>query len=122
MLEIKILTKLEQIEYYCAQFPLFLPESFSLYEKNLKDQMAIERLFQVAIECLIDISFILVKILHLGVPSDEENVFDLLSSNFSNIEKYKEMKRFRNVLVHQYSKIDHSLVYRYATENWNSFV
>ena len=115
MLETKILTKLERLTYYYEKFSLFLPTSLANYQKSLKDQMAIERLFQVSIECMMDISFSLVKLLHLGVPSDEDNVFDLLDSKFENVEKYKEMKRFRNVLVHQYAKINNEIVYKYAT-------
>jgi len=116
MLETKILTKLEQLTYYYEKFSVFLPPSLEHYQKSLKDQMAIERLFQVSIECMMDISFSLVKLLNLGVPSDEDNVFDLLDSKFENGEKYKEMKGFRNVLVHQYAKINNDLVYKYATE------
>ena len=121
MLETKILTKLERLEYYSEKFSLFLPTSLTFYQKSLKDQMAIERLFQVSIECMIDIAFALVKLLHLGVPSDEENVFDLLDSKFENMEIYKEMKRFRNVLVHQYAKINNGIVYKYASEKISDF-
>ena len=78
--------------------------------------MAIERLFQVSFECIIDIAFMLVKHFKMGVPSDEEDVFDLLSNKLEKMEKYKEMKRFRNLLVHQYSKINQKIVYRYARE------
>lgn len=122
MLETKILTKLEKLECYYGQFSEFLPESLQEYQSSFKDQMAIERLFQVSIECMIDICFVLIKYLHLGVPSDEENIFDLLSNEFKNVEKYKDMKRFRNVLLHQYSTIDHALVFKYAHEKIEDFL
>ena len=121
MLETKILTKLEQLENYCAQFPNLLPSTLEQFQQSLKDQLAIERLFQISIECMTDIGFLLIKRLHLGVPSDEENIFDLLKNKIKNMEKYRDMKRFRNILVHQYTKIDIDLVYKYASEKISDF-
>lgn len=56
MLETEILTKLEQLTYYYEKFSVFLLTSLANYQKSLKDQMAIERIFQVSIECMMDIS------------------------------------------------------------------
>jgi len=70
---------------------------------------------------MIDTSLLLVKFLKLGVPKDEENIFEKLQGQFKNIEKYKEMKRFRNVLVHQYEGIDNEIVYHNATYNLKDF-
>lgn len=121
MLETKILTKLEKLAFYSKKFPDFLPSSLDLYKNSLKDQMAIERLFQVSIECMIDVAFSLIKLLHLSIPSDEENIFDLLEDYLDNVEIYKEMKRFRNLLVHQYAKINEELVYTLAKEKITDF-
>ena len=60
MLNTRILTKLEQLEYYINQFASFLPDSEIEYKNSLKDQMAIERLFQV-----------LNQILHFASSSSE---------------------------------------------------
>jgi len=55
----------------------------------------------------------LVKELRLGVPG-EEDLFDKLSGRVLSAEmadRLREMKRFRNVLVHRYGTIDDDTKY-----------
>lgn len=70
---------------------------------------------------MIDISILLTKLLKLGVPKDEENIFEKLKPHFKNVETYKKMKRFRNLLVHRYEGIDSEIVYFNATNNLQDF-
>ena len=55
------------------------------------------------------------------MPSNEENILDLLIEKLDNIEKVKDMKRFRNIIVHKYGEINNQLVFRYATEKLEDF-
>jgi uncharacterized protein YutE (UPF0331/DUF86 family) len=70
---------------------------------------------------MIDISLLLIKMLKLGFPKDEENIFEKLNPYFNNVDTYKEIKRFRNFLVHRYEGIDNDIVYYNATNNLEDF-
>lgn len=64
---------------------------------------------------------ILLKELKIGPPQNEENALELLSGKITNIEKLKEMRGFRNILVHKYGKIKDNLVYNFALEEREDF-
>ncbi len=83
--------------------------------------MAVERILQISIEIMIEIALLLIKFLKLGVPNDEINAFELLKDHLEGIERYKEMKRFRNVLVHRYEGVDNSIVFYNASKNLGDF-
>ncbi|MHA1585024.1 MAG: type VII toxin-antitoxin system HepT family RNase toxin [Promethearchaeota archaeon] len=117
----RILIKIAELEENLAVFPRIVPQSEEIYFSSKKDQLALERLFQICIEEVIDISAILINKFKLGVPANEENILDLLKGKLENIEKLKEMKRFRNIIVHKYGEIDNHLVFHNAKENVNDF-
>lgn len=70
---------------------------------------------------MIDIAYHLVKFLHLGPPQNDENLFDLLQNHLTNISNLKAMKGFRNILVHQYGKINQKRVLQFIRENLSDF-
>lgn len=115
------MTKIESLESYLSKAPKVIPQNKEEYLESFEKQLATERLLQVSIEIMIDISILIMKLLKLGVPTDEENIFEKLKPYFNNIETYKEMKRFRNVLVHQYEGIDSEIVYYNAKNNMKDF-
>lgn len=94
-----------------------VPESLELYVDSIPLRRATERLLQLAIECIIDMCAILIKDLRLGPPTDEDSILDLLEvhSDGLQIAPVREMKRFRNVLVHKYGGINDQLVYSVAS-------
>ncbi len=120
-MEERILVKFRRIEDYVEKAIGILPPSFEEYQTTLVKRLALERLLQLAIECVIDICAILVKELHLGPPQNEDHIFDLLASKMVHIDIVKQMKRFRNILVHRYETIDDRLVYQYASEQLADF-
>ncbi|WP_457559695.1 type VII toxin-antitoxin system HepT family RNase toxin [Candidatus Harpocratesius sp.] len=117
----RIFIKIAELEENLSLFSKIIPKTEKDYISSKKDQLALERLFQICIEEIIDISAILIKIFKLGVPSNEENIFDLLKGKLDNVEVLKEMKRFRNVIVHKYGKINNHLVFQYANERIKDF-
>ncbi len=113
--EERILIKISQIEQYLDELQQILPEEVETYLNSIKDRRAVERVLQITIENVIDICAILVKEFHLGPPNNEENILDLLHGKISNIKKLKEMKGFRNFLVHRYDTLDDRRVFDHAT-------
>jgi uncharacterized protein YutE (UPF0331/DUF86 family) len=86
---------------------------------------ACERLLQLFVEAVIDVCRLLVTGLRLGIPSEEDDLFEKLE--IAGIispqveEKLKEMKGFRNILVHEYTRIDDKIVYQVARTKLRDF-
>jgi len=113
--------KVLELESYIDELQEDLPESLPNLLSSKKDQRIIERVLQIMIECVIDISLLLIKELHLGPPQNEENIFNLLKNHLSNYTQLNEMRGFRNILVQRYGIIDPSLMYQFATEDLDDF-
>ena len=121
----RLLSFLDSVETYVQELEEHLPPSLFEYNKNIEKQRFCERTLQLLIEVCIDIANLLVKELKLGLPEEEETVFekikekDIISEEM--FEKLKEMKRFRNILIHRYRTIDNSIVYHHAAEERSDF-
>ena len=102
------------IENQVEKLKKILPGSSELYISDDTGALATERLLHVIIESLLDICIQLVKYKKLGLPKSDFNSLDLLSSTLETIEIIKKMKKFRNVLVHQYADLDNLRIYEYA--------
>lgn len=110
----RILVKLDEIDGYLRELDDVVPATLEEYTGSVIKRRASERLLHLAIEGVIDICAMLVKELRLGVPGEEEDLFDKLSGRVLSGEmtdRLREMKRFRNVLVHRYGTIDDGKVY-----------
>lgn len=110
----RILSKLDEIDRYLAELDNIVPETLGEYEESVAAKRASERILHIAIEAVIDVCAMLVKELKLGVPREEEDFFEKLTGKVitkATAAKLKEMKRFRNVLVHRYVEIDDAKVY-----------
>ena len=110
----RILAKIDQLDVYIAELKEIAPNSFAEYQK-VEKKRACERLLQVSIEVVIDICNLLVSGLRLGLPAEEEDLFrkllkaDVMSEKMG--DKLREMRGFRNILVHEYAQVDDKLVY-----------
>ena len=110
----RILAKIDQLDAYIAELKGIVPESFAEYQR-VEKKRACERLLQVSIEVVIDICNLLVSGLRLGLPAEEEDLFrKLLNAGIVNKEmrdRLREMRGFRNILVHEYAQVDDRIVY-----------
>ncbi len=120
----RILVKLDEIDGYLRELDDVVPASVEEYRESAVKRRASERLLHLAIEGTIDICAMLVKELRLGVPGKEEDLFDKLSGRVLSAEMadmLREMKRFRNVLVHRYGTIDDEKVYNILSKRLVDF-
>ena len=110
----RILTKIDQLDAYIAELQEIAPKSFAEYQ-GVEKKRACERLLQLSVEVVIDICNLLVSGLRLGLPAEEEDLFrKLLNAGIISKEmakKLREMRGFRNILVHEYAQVDDRLVY-----------
>jgi uncharacterized protein YutE (UPF0331/DUF86 family) len=121
----RILAKLDQLEGHSQELRQILPESFAGYQK-VEKKRACERLLQIAIEAVIDICHMFLRELRLGLPSEEDDVFEKLSQagviSSQMVATLKRMKGLRNILVHEYGRVDDRIVYDQAHKGIQDFM
>ena len=120
---------------------VFKLENLSEYYKILKDIQKVnkksfvndyhfyglaERYLQLCIEIMLDISKMIVNDQNLKRPEDNQNVFGVLREEKVISKKLNNqlfgIANFRNILVHDYEKIDREIVYSNLQKNINQFV
>jgi len=86
---------------------------------------AVERNFQIAIECILDIGNHLIAEKGFETPDDNEDIIVILGkegivpSDFAG--RMRGMAGFRNILVHEYTGIDYGLLYDYLVHRLDDF-
>jgi uncharacterized protein YutE (UPF0331/DUF86 family) len=116
----RIYIKLDEIDQYLKEIEEIIPSSSAEYSTDPMRKRALERLIQITVESVMDVSAILVKEMRLGLPYGEEDFLDKISGTVLSpvlVEKLREMKGFRNILVHGYSQIDDERVYEILTSD-----
>ncbi|MFW6118265.1 MAG: type VII toxin-antitoxin system HepT family RNase toxin [Chloroflexota bacterium] len=120
----RILGKIDQLEGYLKELNTIVPQDFAAYRK-VETRRACERLLQVSIEAVIDVCHLLVTGLRLGIPAEEDDLFEKVEAagiiSPQTRETLKEMKGFRNILVHEYARIDDRVAYEVARSRLGDF-
>ncbi len=110
--EERILSKIDSMDQYLKEIEDDMPSNLNEYQDNKRKY---ERLLNLSIEAVIDVCSLILKNEGLGAPNDEESILDKLADNKiinQDIAKnVKDMKAFRNVLVHRYGEVDDRKVY-----------
>lgn len=120
----RILAKIDELDTYLNELTQIIPAAFEEY-KQIEKKRACERLLQLCIECVIDVCRLFVSGLRLGLPSEENDLFDkmlkkkILSKEMNSL--LKEMRGFRNILVHEYAAVDDELVFKTMKEKLDDF-
>ena len=110
---------------------IFLKQaSFDINKDNLKKDMirywGIERGIQICIECVIDIGNIIISVSDNGKPSTYKETMialtqiDVIPEKFS--KKLSKMVGFRNILVHDYTKIDEDIIIHILKNELDDFI
>lgn len=119
----KIISKIDELDGYLEEIDKIKPADFSEY-RIIEKKRSIERLLQISIETVIDICNIINSNLKLGIPSDEDSLFEQLFENKilseKTTNKLKGIKGFRNILVHKYGKVEDEKVFE-NLENLGDF-
>jgi len=115
----RILSKIDELDSYVGEIRQISPRDFNEYQ-DIKIKRSCERLLQLGIECIIDICK-----LFLGLPSEENDLFNkmlkkgILTKEMVSI--LKEMRGFRNILIHEYAAIDDELVFEAIKKRLDDF-
>lgn len=121
----RILAKIDELQGYLKELRNIVPENYNEYLSSIEKRRACERLLQISVECVIDICSLLVSGLRLGLPAEESDIFEKLFVNNIISEEVKDilrsMKGFRNILVHDYARLDNALIYEIAISRLKDF-
>ena len=113
-----------------------IEESLNIVKDNLPDQIeefvalgivkdGIYKRLEYAIENVFDICHVINADLALGIPSSEEDVIQnlrnkgIIDSDIS--DKLMAMRRFRNIIVHRYGKIDDRIAFSLLENELDDF-
>jgi uncharacterized protein YutE (UPF0331/DUF86 family) len=117
--------KLAEMETYLSQIKGFSKVSVAEYKRNWKTQRIVERTLQIMIELCIDVANHLVSDKGMRLPTGYADTFKVLMEEkiigknlFKTMEK---MAKFRNIIVHQYEKIDPAIVVSILHKNLDDF-
>ncbi len=116
----RIQEKIGEIEQFLDELESSLPEDFEEYKTDYKLRAIGERYFEKIIEAAVDLAFLVIKEKNLMRPEEDKEVFDILAKekiiSESLAEKLKEAKGMRNILAHEYGRIDNELVFHSLAE------
>lgn len=107
--------KLRRIEEFLRELQQVEIDSIEDYRGNIINKRFIERNIELSIEQMIDICRHIVSGLDLSEPETYADCFDNIAKqgiiSAGNIQTYKSMIRFRNMLIHIYDGVDDSITY-----------
>ncbi len=120
----RILAKLDELDGYLRELREIAPANLVDYRKTEK-RRSCERLLQIAIEAVIDIGNLFVSGLRLGLPSEENDIFEKLTRagvvSDHIVDVLKRMKGCRNILVHEYARVDDEIIFEAVSGRLGDF-
>lgn len=93
------------------------------FARNSMLQRAVERSLQLGIECMIDVAERILAARRLAPADTAAQNFRRLQEIgiLKDADRYAEMVRFRNFIVHRYEQIDAEIVYGLARNKLDRF-
>jgi uncharacterized protein YutE (UPF0331/DUF86 family) len=120
-----VLRKLSDLESYQKQINEYSGLSLEEYDADWKTQRIVERTLQIMIEMCIDIAHHIISDMNFRLPATYADTFKVLEENgiiekqlYASMEK---MSKFRNIIVHQYEKINSEIVIAILRKHLNDF-
>ncbi len=124
--EALILRKLSELDEYYNQIQEYEKITVGQYSEDWKIQRIIERTLQMMIETCIDIAGHILADKEYRVPNSYSDTFKVLkeekildSKLFKALDK---MAKFRNIIVHQYDKVDAEIVVGILKKDLKDFI
>jgi uncharacterized protein YutE (UPF0331/DUF86 family) len=100
-------------------------KSFQDYGENSRLQRAVERALQVSVEACLDVGRRIISENQFRFPEDNKDVFQILAEEQviprALLPALLDMARFRNLMVHDYTRIDDAKVFAILKRNLGDF-
>ncbi|MBI9085000.1 MAG: DUF86 domain-containing protein [Desulfobacterales bacterium] len=118
-------SKLRFLQEYLVDLAEYETIALEAYLTQKKDQRFVERTLQLACECCLDIAAHLVSRKGFREPRDNKDLFLILHENKTISEPVcgamVKMAKFRNIVVHDYARIDPEIVIGILRKNLDDF-
>jgi len=121
--------KLRRIEEFLREISLVEVNTFDEFDRNIMVRRFIERNIELAVEQMVDICKHIVSSLDLREPQTYSECMDILHEagiiGSNNLDTYRSMIRFRNLLIHGYDGVDSSItfgIYKKRLEDFRCFI
>jgi uncharacterized protein YutE (UPF0331/DUF86 family) len=115
--------KINEISLYLDELKGIIPVTIDEYKSSIEKKAACERYVEKIAEAATDLAFIVIKIKKLRIPEDDIDAFNILCENKIIDDglsaKLKKAKGMRNIISHQYGKIDDGIIFESITEELN---
>ena len=109
-----VLRKISELAEYQQQLQEFKGITVRQYRDDWKKQRIVERTLQMMIETCLDMANHLIADQGYRVPVSYADIFKVLGENKvlgkKLADRLEKMAKFRNVLVHQYEKIEAEII------------
>ncbi|MBI2525434.1 MAG: DUF86 domain-containing protein [Candidatus Rokubacteria bacterium] len=109
-----ILRKLADLDQYLVQVSEYRGITVEEYRRDWKIQRIVERTLQMAIEVCVDVASHIIADRGLRVPATYAEAFEILGEagllDAALTAQMVRMAGFRNVLVHEYARVDAEIV------------
>ncbi len=121
----KIIAKFEKLDEYLKCLHEIQKVNRKTFLADYHYYGLAERYLQLAIEIILDVGKLMIIYQNLRRPEDNQDIFvvltdeKILSSKLA--EKFSGIAGFRNILVHDYEKIDREIVYEKLQKNLEHF-
>lgn len=121
----KIISKLERLDEYFGYLKDIQKVNKKSFLTDYHFYGLAERYLQLAIEVIIDIGKLIIVSEDLKRPEDNGDIISIMADNKILTKKSSEkligIVNFRNILVHDYEKIDREIVYKKLQKNLDDF-
>lgn len=120
-----LLRKLADLDQYLDQVSEYRDITIDQYRGDWKTQRIVERTLQMAIEMCVDIVNHVIADRGLRVPATYAEAFEVLGEagllDAARRDAMIRMSKFRNVIVHDYARVDPAIVVRILREHLEDF-
>jgi uncharacterized protein YutE (UPF0331/DUF86 family) len=120
-----LLRKLADLDQYLGQVSEYRDITIDQYRGDWKTQRIVERTLQMTIELCVDIANHIIADRGLRVPATYSEAFDVLGEagllDAARRDVMIRMSKFRNVIVHDYARVDPTIVVQILREHLEDF-
>ncbi|MBU0980472.1 MAG: DUF86 domain-containing protein [Nanoarchaeota archaeon] len=111
----RIKDKAKEIKEFISELDSIMPDDLAEYKSSIEKKAACERYLEKIVEAMTDLAFLVIKARRLKIPEDDIDAFNILLENKivdkDLTAKVKNAKGMRNILAHQYGKVDDGIVF-----------
>ncbi len=120
-----LLRKLADLDQYLGQITEYRDITIEQYRGDWKTQRIIERTLQMAIEACVDIAGHIIADRRLRVPATYAEAFEVMGEagllDSTQRDAMVRMSKFRNVILHDYARVDPAIVVQILRERLEDF-